>query len=90
MSDPRQWSDPTQASGSYPPNPDPAYSGQFPAYPNPYGGPPTYGSGYNQPTEQMPTYWQPGMGYPPNQPPPPPPQPPKSPRWSKKRIPQSH
>ncbi|WP_371744113.1 hypothetical protein [Mycobacterium sp. DL592] len=76
MSDPRrtEWSDPTQQAGTgYPPNGDPAYAGQY------YG----YGSGYvppaTQPTEQLPTYWQPGTGYPPADPPPP--QPPKSPRW---------
>ncbi len=74
MSDPRrpEWSDPTQTGSGYPPNTDPAYSGQ-------YWGPPYYGTGYGapmtQPTEQLPPYWQ---GYPP---PPPPPEPPKSPRW---------
>lgn len=81
MNDPRndprraEWSDPTQQIGNgYPPNPDPAYASQY------YG----YGSGYvppaTQPTEQLPTYWQPGAGYPPADPPPPP-QEPKSPRW---------
>ncbi|WP_353612229.1 hypothetical protein [Mycobacterium sp. M26] len=52
MNDPRrtEWSDPTQQIGNgYPPNPDPAYAGQY------YG----YGSGYvppaTQPTEQLPT-----------------------------------
>jgi hypothetical protein len=83
MSDPTRpdWSDPTQAAGSgYPPNPDPAYSGQYPGY----WAPPTYyGPGYSapmtQPTEQFPSYWPPGSGYPPPAPPPPPP--PKSPRW---------
>ncbi len=83
MNDPRrpEWSDPTQAAANgYPPNTDPAYSG-------PYYGPPYYGQGYvppmTNPTEQLPTYWQPGGGYPPTQPPqaPPPPEPPRSPRW---------
>lgn len=78
MSEPRQWSDPTGASG-YPANTDPAYSGQYwtPGY---YGQ--NYGQGYGapmtQPTEQLPAYWQPGYQA---GPPPPPPQPPKSPRW---------
>lgn len=67
------------AGNAYPPNTDPAYSEQYP----PYWGPTNYGPGYGapmtQPTEQIPTYWQPGAGYPP--PPPPPPPPPKSPRW---------
>ena len=78
MSDPRgpQWSDPTQAGYGYPPNTDPAYSGQ-------YWGPTAYGPGYGapmtQPTEQLPPVWQAGPGYPAA--PPPPPQPPKSPRW---------
>ena len=83
MSDPTrpEWSDPTQAAATgYPTNPDPAYSGQQPGY----WGPPTYyGPGYGapmtQPTEQFPTYWPPGGGYPP--PPPPPPPAPKTPRW---------
>lgn len=61
--------------GKYPPNTDPAY-GQYPQYSGQYTAPTYYGQ-----TEQMPTYWQPGMGYPPNQAPPPPPEPPKSPRW---------
>ena len=78
MSDPRQWPDPTGASG-YPPNTDPAYSGQY-WTPNYYSG---QGYGYGaqaaQPTEQLPAYWQPGTGYPPG--PPPPPEPPRSPRW---------
>jgi len=81
MSDPTRpdWSDPTQAAGrGYPPNPDPAYSGQYPGY----WGPPYSGPGYSapmtQPTEQFPAYWPPGSGYPPPAPPPPPP---KSPRW---------
>lgn len=52
------------------PNTDPAYSGQY--WSPPY---------YPPPTEQIPPYWQPGMGYPPGAPPPPPPPPPKSPRW---------
>lgn len=79
MSEPRDWQDPAQAGGGYPPNTDPAYAE--------YWSPPYYGQGYSnpegtpitQPTQQMPAYWQPGMGYPPG--PPPPPQPPKSPRW---------
>jgi len=82
MSDPTrpEWSDPTQSAGTgYPPNPDPAYSGQYPGY----WGPTYYGPGYSgpmtQPTQQFPSYWQPGSGYPPPAPPPPPP--PKSPRW---------
>lgn len=93
MSDPRQGdsSDATQAGGEYPTNADPAYSGQYPgqywgptgtAYPGgayPGSG---YGAPMTQPTEQLPTYWQQGTGYPPGYPPPPPaPQPPKSPRW---------
>ena len=73
MSDPRQWSDPTQQAAGY--QPDPAYSGQYPAY---QGGYPGYGTPMTQPTEQIPPYWQPGMGYPPNQPPP---EPPRSNRW---------
>ena len=59
--------------------PDPAYSGQYPAYQPGYGQP-GYGVPMTQPTEQMPPYWQPGMGYPPSQPPLPP-EPPRSPRW---------
>ena len=76
MSNPRgpEWSDSTQAGYGYPPNTDPAYSGQ-------YWGPTAYGPGYGapmtQPTEQLPPVWQTGPGYPA----PPPPQPPKSPRW---------
>ena len=83
MSNPRgpDWSDPTQAGCGYPPNSDPAYSGQYPS--GQYWGPPAYGSGYGgpmaQPAEQVPPGWQAGPGYPP--PPPPPPLPPKSPRW---------
>lgn len=43
---------------------------------------PGYGAPMTQPTEQLPTYWQQGAGYPPGYPvPPPPAQPPKSPRW---------
>jgi hypothetical protein len=85
VSDPRQpdWSDPTQAANGYQPPVDPAYSGQ---YPGQYWGPPPYPpTGYTgpmtQPTEQLPTYWQPSQGFPPQQPPPPPPRPPRSPRW---------
>ena len=85
MSDPRGpgWSDPAQGAGGYPSNPDPAYSG--------YWGPPIH-SGYSvpqgfpqgapptQPTQQLPPYWQTGVGYPAG--PPPPPEPPKKPsRW---------
>lgn len=98
MSDPRQGdsSDATQAGGEYPTNADPAYSGQYPSqYWGPTGGNysgtnysgtsyygPGYGAPMTQPTEQLPTYWQQGAGYPPGYPPPPPaPQPPKSPRW---------
>ena len=60
MSEPRPGSDPTQESGGYPPNTDPAYSGQ-------YWSPGYYGQGapMTQPTEQIPPYWQPGTGYPP-------------------------
>lgn len=82
MSNPRgpEWSDPTQAGYEYPPNTDPAYSGQ---YPGQYWGPTAYGPGYSgpmtQPTEQLSPVWQAGPGYPPA--PPPPPQPPQSPRW---------
>ncbi len=89
MNDPRrdEWSDGTQADNEYPPNTDPAYSGQ---YPGQYWGPAgtaQYGSGYaapmTQPTEQLPAYGLPGAGYAPGYPPQPPPapQPPKSPRW---------
>lgn len=83
-------SDPTQAAGGYPPTVDPAYAapytGQYPAAPTgQYWGQGYYGPGYGapmtQPTEQLPSYWQPGSGYLPGQPPPPPPPPPKSPRW---------
>ena len=71
MSDPRQWPEPTQQGAGY--QPDPAYSGQYPtSYPG-------YGAPMTQPTQQIPPYWQPGMGYPPQQPPPP--EPPRSPRW---------
>lgn len=78
MSEPRPGSDPTQQSGGYPPNTDPAYSGQYwsPGYSG-QGAPMTQPT--PQPTEQIPPYWQPGMGYPPGPPPPPPP--PKSARW---------
>ena len=92
MSNPNgpEWSDPTQAAAAgYSPNSDPAYSGQPPGN----WGPAYYGPGYNgpiyghlphggprtQPTEQFPTYWQPGAGYPPPGPPPPPQK--KAPRW---------
>ena len=78
MNDPRrpEWSDPTQsAANGYPPSTDPAYASQY------------YGQGYGQgvppgmqPTEQLPTYWHQGGGYPPGEPPPPP-EPPKSPKW---------
>ncbi len=81
MSNPQgpNWSDPTQQGQGYPPNTDPAYSGQYPSY----WGPAPYGAGYaptTQPTEQLPSYWQTGQvaGYPAAPPPPPPP---KSPRW---------
>jgi len=78
MNDPRQpeWSDPTQQAGNgYPPNPDPAYAGQYYGYPaGGYVPPPT------QPTQQLPTSWQQG-GFPPAEPPEPPAGPPKSPRW---------
>ncbi len=80
MSNPRgpEWSDPTRAGYGYPPNTDPAYSGQ---YSGQYWGPTYqgYGSPMTQPTEQLPPLWQAGPGYPAA--PPPPPQPPKSPRW---------
>jgi hypothetical protein len=80
MNDPRRsgWSDPTQAGSGYPQNTDPAYAGQYygPGYTAP-----GYGPGGTQPTEQLPSsYWQ-GGGYPPNEPPAPPPGPPKSPKW---------
>ncbi|MDP4961672.1 MAG: hypothetical protein NWR02_08915, partial [Mycobacterium sp.] len=85
-----EWSDPTQAAAAgYSPNPDPAYSGQHPGnwgpayygpgYTGPIYGGPAYGGPMTQPTEQFPTYWQPGAGYPPPGPPPPPQK--KSPRW---------
>lgn len=73
MSEPRQGPDQTGASG-YPANTDPAYSGQYwtPGYPDQtygghtYGGQ-SYGQGYGAPmaapTEQLPAYWQPGVGY---------------------------
>jgi hypothetical protein len=78
MSDPRGpgWSDPAQGAGGYPSNPDPAYSGYWGGYGVgfPQGAPPT------QPTQQLPPYWQTGVGYPAG--PPPPPEPPKKPsRW---------
>ncbi len=83
MNDPRrQWSDPTQSAGNgYPPSTDPAYAGQYygPGY-----GTPGYGQGVPptmQPTEQLPSYWHQGGGYPPTEPPEPPPGPPKSPKW---------
>lgn len=86
MSNPRgpEWSDPTQAGYGYPPNTDPAYSGQYPGYPaqypGQYWGPAPYGPSYGgQPTEQLPPIWQAAPGFPAS--PPPPPQPPKSPRW---------
>ena len=80
MNDPRrpEWSDPTQSAASgYPPSTDPAYAGQYsgPGYGAPGYGPPI------QPTEQLPSYWHQGGGYPPNEPPQPPPGPPKSPKW---------
>ena len=80
MSDPNNpdWSDPTQAD--YPPNPDPAYAGQYWGQQGTgYYGTPT-GAPMTGPTQQLPPYWQ-TAGYAPNQAPPPPPQPPKSPRW---------
>ena len=82
MSDPRGagWPDQTEAdaNGSDTTS-DPAYSGQYwtPTYPPGYGTPMT--APMPSPTGQMPTYWQPGAGYPAGPPPPPPP--PKSPRW---------
>ncbi|MGY4711732.1 MmpS family transport accessory protein [Mycolicibacterium sp. CBM1] len=79
MNDPRRpdWSDPTQSAGNgYQPSADPAYAGQY--YGQGYGSP---GYGQNQPTEQLPSSWHPGGGYPPGEPPPPPPGPPKSPKW---------
>lgn len=82
MSNPRgpEWSDPNQAGYGYPPNTDPAYSGQYPGrYWSPAGYGPGYGSPMTQPTEQLPPIWQTGQGYPAA--PPPPPEPPKSPRW---------
>jgi hypothetical protein len=85
MNDPRrpEWSDPTQSAGNgYPPSTDPAYAGQYygpgygtPGY-SPGGVPPTA-----QPTEQLPSYWHQGGGYPPNEPPEPPSRPPNSPKW---------
>jgi hypothetical protein len=70
--------DPQHPGNGYPPNPDPAYAGQYYGYGAPYTGqgyvPPT------QPTEQLPTSWRQG-GYQPTEPPQPPPGPPKSPRW---------
>ena len=80
MNDPRRpgWSDPTQAGSGYPPNTDPAYAGQY--YGHGYGAP-GYGAQPTQPTEQLPSYWHQGGGYPPSEPPQPPPGPPKSPKW---------
>lgn len=86
MSDPRGtgWSDPTEAD-AHGATSDPAYSGQYwapPTYPAGYGAPvtsPMTGPATGPATGQMPTYWQPGAGYPGGPPPPPPP--PKSPRW---------
>lgn len=78
MNDPRrpEWSDPTSAANGYPPSTDPAYSAQY------YGhGAPGYPQGANQPTQQLPSYWHQGGGYPPGEPSPPPPGPPKSPKW---------
>lgn len=66
MSDPRrpEWSDPTRPENEYPPNTDPAYSGQ---YSGQSWGPTYYGAGYgtqaNQPTQQLPAYWQQGSPY---------------------------
>jgi len=94
MSNPRgpEW-EPTQTGYGYPPNTDPAYSGQYPTqYPGQPWRPDAYGQGYaqgygaapgyagpgSQPTEQVAPYWQTGA-VPPA--PPPPPQPPKPPRW---------
>ena len=55
MSNPRgpEWSDPTQAGYGYPPNTDPAYSGQ---YSGQYWGPTYqgYGNPMTRPTEQLP------------------------------------
>lgn len=73
---------------SYPQNPDPAYSGQNYGDQN-YGGqnygPTYYGQGNpappTNPTEQLPTYWQPGGGYGAGEPPTHPPGGPKSPKW---------
>lgn len=83
MNDPRrpEWSDPTQSAGNgYQPSTDPAYAGQYygPGHGAPGYGQPGYGQ--TQPTEQLPSYWQHGGGYPPSDPPPPP-EPPKSPKW---------
>ena len=74
--------DPTQAGYGYPPNTDPAYSGQYPGqYPGQYWGASSHGQGYGapmtQPTGQVPPYWQTGAV----SPTPPPPQAPKPPRW---------
>ena len=83
MSDPRAagWSDRTEADGNGATS-DPAYSGQYwtPTYPPGYGTPMTapMSPQPGAPTGQLPTYWQPGAGYPAEPPPPPPP---KSPRW---------
>lgn len=86
------WSDPTQPVGNnypayppYPQNPDPAYAGQ--TYGGQSYGPTYYGQGNpppTSPTEQLPTYWQPGTGYGgygSGEPPAPPPGGPKSPKW---------
>lgn len=89
MNDPRRpWgSDPTQQMGAgYPPNNDPAYSGQYWGGPTYQGqgyppGPPGYPPPSAQPTEQLPAYWQPGGGYPGQPPNEPPPGGPKSPKW---------
>ncbi len=84
MNDPRrpEWSDPTQQAGNgYPPNPDPAYAGQY------YGvrSRRTAGPGYVPPDRLSPPNSCRRRGSraatsPPNRPEPPP-GPPKSPRW---------
>lgn len=67
------WSESNPEAQNYPPDTDPAYSGQY------WG--PTYQGQYPTQTQpQYAPYWQPETGYLPGQPPPPP-QPPRSPRW---------
>jgi len=81
MNDPRRTesSDPTQQAGNgYPPNPDPAYAGQYYGYGAPYTGP---GYVLHRPAHRTTADVLAAGGYQPTEPPQPPPGPPKSPRW---------